>query len=114
MVVHHQPDLFDYLEARDGAMASVAANAEEACEDFADRACACVLEYLRRHGPTPGEVLTDACLIAGIVPHDTRAFGPVYMRLSRRGLIVKAGTCIRRRGHGTAGGHVWALAVPPA
>jgi hypothetical protein len=46
---------------------------------------------------------------AGIVPHDCRSFGPVYMKLARKGLIEKCGTIPRRHGHGTAGGNVWRL-----
>jgi len=100
----------NFLAERDAAMASVAENAEEATPNFAAEAAACILDYLSRHGPTPGETLTDACKAAGIKPHDDRAFGPVYMRLSRRGAIVKAGAAVRRKGHGTSGGTVWAIA----
>lgn len=95
--------------ARDAAIASVSANAEEASPGFAERAAEFVLDRLTS-GPASGELLTDACRNAGIVPHDDRAFGGVFLRLSRRGLIVKAGTCQRRKGHGTSGGTVWALA----
>lgn len=93
--------------ARDDAMARVADNAEERAPGFADDAMHFVLWYLRKHGPTSGEVLSLQCKLAGIVPHDDRAFGPVYMALSRRGLIEKAGMVRRERGHGTAGGNVW-------
>lgn len=106
------PDLIDFMEAeaaRDAAMASVAANAEESCPGFADRAADFVLAFLA-DGPASGESITDACIAAGIVPHDQRAFGGVYMRLSRRNLIEKAGTCPRRKGHGTSGGVLWRLA----
>lgn len=94
------------LTARDEAMASVAKNAGAL---FRESARTFVLDYLREHGATPGEVLTDACESAGIVAHDSRAFGPVYMSLSRQGLIEKCGTVARTRGHGTAGGNVWRL-----
>jgi hypothetical protein len=110
-----QPDLFDYIAARDEALACVAANAEESFPDFSERACAFVLGYLAERGPSSGEAITDACKRAGIRPHDDRAFGAVYMRLSRRGLIRKQGLCVRTKGHGTAGGHIWGLAsMPPA
>ncbi len=107
------PDLIDLMEsayaARDAAVATVEANAEEQSPGFVDRAAAFVLERLAS-GPESGEELTLACKRAGIVPHDDRAFGPVYMRLSRRKLIVKAGSVPRMRGHGAAGGNVWKLA----
>ena len=47
-----------------------------------------------------GEDITDACKAAGIVPHEDRAFGPVYLALARQGAIVRVGYMARRRGHG--------------
>lgn len=96
-----------YLFERDDAMARVADKAEDVRPNFRDEATAFVLNYLTRHGRTTGEELTLACKAAGIIPHDDRAFGPVYMTLSRRGLIEKVGTVARTRGHGTSGGNVW-------
>ncbi len=102
--------LFDRTvnEARDTAMGVVGAHAEERHAGFAVAAEAFVLNYLRS-GAASSEALTLACKAAGIVPHDDRAFGPVYMRLARRRQIVKVDSCRRERGHGTAGGNVWGL-----
>lgn len=83
--------------------------AENAGPDFATAARAFVLNYLRVMGPTSGEDLSDACLAENIVPHSTKAFGPVYAKLRRDGLIEHDSYCLRRRGHGTAGGIVWKL-----
>ena len=80
---------------------------KHAGELFRDAAKAFVLTYLKLHGATAGEVLTEACCQAGIVPHDTRAFGPIYMTLARQGVIEKCGSVARRLGHGTAGGNIW-------
>jgi hypothetical protein len=99
------PETVDAL--RDEAMGQVEAHAGI---PFAEQAVVFIFDYLVNHGPTSGEVLTIACKQAGIVPHDDRAFGPVYMRLSRAGLIVKQGSIRRERGHGTSGGNIWALA----
>ena len=66
------------------------------------------LTYLRKHGPASSEVITDACKDAGHSPLDDRAFGAVYLFLSRRDLIQKHDHCQRRKGHNTAGGIVWA------
>jgi hypothetical protein len=76
---------------------------------FFEQAKVFVIEYLRVHGEASGEDITDACLTAGIRPHDERAFGPVYMSLARRGLIGKVGTTPRRKGHGCSGGNIWRL-----
>lgn len=105
--------LFDQLplwqQERDRAMSQVADNAEAARPGFADEAGDFVTGYLERHGPSSGEAITNACKESGIVPHDDRAFGPVYQRLSSRGLIRKVGHAPRQKGHGTSGGNVWAL-----
>ena len=92
--------------ARDEAMAQVERNAGE---EFRSKAKSFVLTYLAEHGESSGEDVTDACIAAGIEPHDTRAFGPVCFALSRAGQIEKAGFCQRRKGHATAGGIVWRL-----
>lgn len=69
-----------------------------------------IVGYLREHGPTPGEVITDECKKAGITPpKDDRSFGPQYKVLSRQGIIEKHGWCARRKGHLTGGGIVWRL-----
>ncbi len=54
-----------------------------------------------------GEELVDRCQCVGLVPHDGRAFGPVFKELSRRGLIETVGFALRRKGRGTAGARVW-------
>ncbi len=116
MIVAEQFDLFpdedgpDPRSERDEAMDRVSKNAGEAFNENARRF---VLEYLSKHRQASGEDITDACLAAGIRPHDARAFGPVYMALSGRKLIVKTGTCPRRKGHLTAGGIVWAINETP-
>ena len=96
--------------ARDAALELVEEHAEEAAPGFAEAAAACALEYLDAHGPATGERLTDVCKAAGIVPHNDKAFGPVYMRLARAGQIVKAGPAPRLKGHLTSGATIWRLA----
>lgn len=83
-----------------------------AARRFTEKAREFILGYLQAHGPSAGEDITDACKAAGITPGsgaDDRTFGVVYAGLSREGLIVKTGSCLRRKGHATAGGIVWAL-----
>lgn len=68
-----------------------------------------ILGRLRAYGPTSGEDLTDAAIAHGYRPHDGRAFGGVFSRLARTSQIrkVTGAVCLRRKGHGTAGGVVW-------
>lgn len=99
-----QLELTDWQTQRDRALDQVGSNAGAI---FRGNARAFVLDYLRLNGPTPGEVVTDACKAAGIKPHDDRAFGAVYITLARDGLIEKCGVCVRKKGHGTSGGNVW-------
>lgn len=95
---------------RDEALEAVETAAERRRRMFAADAGAFVVRYLQVHGPTAAEVLTRQCRAAGLVPHDDRAFGPVYMRLARAKVIAKVGAVRRERGHGTAGGNIWAIA----
>ena len=115
-----QPDLFDtpkavlqraiYAAERDRVLAKLAQKAGKA---FREAAGAHILSELEKWPlGRPGEALTLSCREAGIAPArnlDDRAFGPVFMALAKAGAIVKVGTAKRVRGHGTAGGNVWAL-----
>jgi hypothetical protein len=83
---------------------------------FMARARECVLRYLKKHGPTSGEDLTDMCKAEGISPdpgRDDRDFGWVYQGLSNDKLITKVpGVDVpRRRGHRTSGGNLWKAVV---
>lgn len=101
-----QTTLEQAIAERDAAIEQVS---KTAGERFKIMAYDFVIWYLEQHGPTPGETITDACKQAGIVPRDDRAFGAVFIRLSKRGIIHKVGTCVRRKGHATSGGNVWGL-----
>ena len=118
-----QPSLFDAtptgpygrpsMEAATAARDEALAKVEETAPTFIDDACSFAIEYLRTapEQQASAEAITDACLTAGIVPRDLRAFGAVYARLRRQGKIIKTGECLRQRGHGTAGGTIWRLAT---
>lgn len=92
-------------------LANLAADkAERDEEGFTEIARAFVLQYLGQHGASSGEVITDAAKVAGIRPHDDRAFGAIYAWLSRQNRITAVGWCQRAKGHGTGGGRLWVLA----
>jgi hypothetical protein len=57
-----------------------------------------VLAYLREHGPTPAEQITDAARAAGAVPSEYRGFGIVFHQLFRERLIRHVDFCWRRNG----------------
>ena len=100
------PPMTSAIEERDAGMELVEKNAGI---QFRIDVGAFVLRYLRLHGESSGEDITDACKQAGIVPHEDRAFGPVMMALSRKKIIEKCGTAARRKGHGTSGATIWRL-----
>ncbi|WP_052765579.1 hypothetical protein [Pandoraea apista] len=79
---------------------------------FGERAYAFIVAYVREQaaalGSVPGEQVTLAARAAGIRPKDDRAFGSIYAKAIRNGDIRVAGTCARVRGHGTAGGRLYA------
>lgn len=102
------PTLFDLAR-------SAGTTAAERCADKAERqgwdaqaAGDFILAALEANGPTSGEALVDACSAVN-PPHDGRAFGAVFTRLKRAGLIEVCGTTARLKGHGTAGGLLWRL-----
>jgi hypothetical protein len=96
-------------EAGSEAAARCAAKAVRVASFDTEGARQFILGWLRTHGATPGEVLTNAAKENGFRPHDDRAFGAVYGALSRQNLIRCVGSCDRVKGHGTAGGRVWAV-----
>lgn len=98
------------LEARNAALESVADHAEQHDPGFAVAAESFALGYLTQYGPTSGEIIVNACKAAGIVPHNDRAFGPVFLRLARSRRIVKAGYTPRLKGHLAPGACIWRLA----
>ncbi len=98
--------LFDWKAERDAALATVERNAGE---QFREDARRFVIDYLRSNTQASGEEITDACKRAGIIPHSDKAFGPVYLALSRRGIIEICGSVKRLRGHGCSGGNLWRL-----
>jgi hypothetical protein len=87
--------------------------AEEANPGFSERALAFIVEYVRAKGEVPGESATLAAVDAGINPPDQRAFGPVYAMALRRGLIHVVRYIPRVRGHGSAGGKLYAAGPDP-
>lgn len=117
-----QPDLFDQMNLPPFTLPTIKqAEAERDIAilrttvsntpEFGRLAREHILERLKE-GPMSGEELVLSCLNAGITPaKDTRSFGGPFLSLSKKGLIVKAGSCKRLRGHGTGGGVIWSLAT---
>lgn len=108
-------DIFSMPTLEQASMARDIAILQQAASngpEFGERARAHILECLMQ-GPMSGEELVISCKNAGVVPikGDDRAYGGAFMSLSKKGLIVKAGSCKRLRGHGTGGGVIWSLAT---
>lgn len=96
--------------AKGRAMAVMCADQAESTDPtFAERAKAKVIELLQKHGDCSGEWLVNDCKLAGIVPHDDRAFGVVFRTLSTQKKIKHVDWVARSKGHGTGGGRVWGL-----
>jgi len=77
--------------------------------DFRNKALTFIVAYVRQEGEVTGESATLAAVLAGIKPHDQRAFGPVYQEALKRNLLRVVGMAKRVRGHGSAGGKVYAI-----
>ena len=82
---------------------------------FGERALNFIREYAdaaRAAGRTfTGEEATDAAKLAGIRPPDDRAFGPVFAKAIRTSVIRVVGYVPRVKGHGSAGGKLYARVV---
>ena len=107
--IARQMTLDEALEARDKGMDQVEENAEKLTPDFAPLAYAFIVKYLSNGHDVSAEDINTACCNSGIIPHDDRAFGPVYLKLMRDGRIVKTGTGPRRKGHGAPGATIWRI-----
>lgn len=77
--------------------------AERRDETFPRRAYAFLVEFARRRdGPFSGEDVTDAAADAGIHAGEQRAWGAVFQRAARAGVIRRSSaTFARRYGHGS-------------
>lgn len=93
----------------DRAIAAGKAKALAIDPAFIEKACAHITDYLRLHGTSSGELLTDSCKLAGIRSSDDRHFGVVFRMLLKRGVIRWAGSCKRVKGHASRGGSLYAL-----
>jgi len=96
-------------EAGMAAAAACLAKAEQTVGFDAGRAREAVLALLADGQPRSGEEIVDHCQRLGLVPHDARAFGPVFGTLARHGRIEAVGFTTRRKGHGTEGARVWQI-----
>jgi hypothetical protein len=102
---------FDAHEAGISAANACEKKARKVDPEFSEKAATAILAHLRTVGQASGEVLTDVAIAHGARAHDARAFGAVFSRLSRKGLIRTIGFCMRSKGHGTAGGRIWGLCL---
>lgn len=82
--------------------------AEQGDPEFRAKALEFIVAFIRQQGQATGESATLAAVLAGIRPHDQRAFGPVYQTAIKRNLIRVIGYVPRVRGHGSAGGKLYA------
>lgn len=82
--------------------------ADEVCPGFSERAYNFIAEFARAHETFSGENCTFAMKASGIRPHDDRATGAIYAKAIRKGVIRVVGYVPRVRGHGTAGGRLYA------
>ena len=85
--------------AEDKAVMELAFDPAKAAQD--------ALAWLQEGGQASGEEIVDYLKSLGHKPHDDRAFGAIFSRLSRAGSISFVGYAVRKKGHATAGARVW-------
>jgi hypothetical protein len=89
-------------------------NTEQFDAQFREKALAFIVAHISKHGPVSGESTTLAAVLAGIRPRDDRHFGSVYQKALRDKRIYVVGEVARLRGHGSAGGRLYAAVRVPA
>jgi hypothetical protein len=89
--------------AEERANADAPGFSERALEHIRTTALA-MLPEARMHG----EDIVNSAKVAGIRPPDDRAFGAIFAKAIRLGYIEPVGFAPRVKGHGTAGGRVYA------
>lgn len=78
---------------------------------FSERALEHIRQTMSRAAPDErirGEDIVNLAKVAGIRPPDDRAFGSIFAKAIRDGIIKPVGFAPRVKGHGTAGGRVYA------
>ena len=93
------------------AAARAEARANDDAPGFSDAALEHIraaMEALAPGATVRGEDLVNAAKSAGIRPPDDRAFGAVFYKAIRLGYIEAVGFAPRVKGHGTAGGRIYA------
>lgn len=106
---------FDFSPGRESSYdrAMDAPEPETYCAtEFGAKAREFAVQFLQQEGEATGEQITAACVSAGHVPLDTRAFGPsVIQKLLRDNRIQRVGDANRKRGHGARGGSIYRLVI---
>ncbi len=79
--------------------------------EFSERAMAYIRQRMQAAANDDrmrGEDLVNEMKVAGIRPPDDRAFGSVFLRAIRAEVLEPVGFVPRVKGHGTAGGRLYA------
>jgi hypothetical protein len=71
------------------------------------KAGADAVAWLLAGGQASGEEIVDHLKAIGHRVGDDLAFGPMFARLAREGVISFVGYAARKKGHGTSGAKVW-------
>lgn len=88
-------------------------NAEQFDAQFREKALTFIVAHISQHAPVSGESTTLAAVLAGIRPRDDRHFGAVFQKALREKRIYVVGEVQRLRGHGSAGGKLYAAVRAP-
>ena len=94
--------------ARDRGINKALNSVERACADWPEVAYHFLVSFAQHNEFFTGEQVSFASRFKRSFPQprDERAWGAIYQRAQRDGLIVKSGTAPRHRGH-LAIGNVW-------
>lgn len=93
-------EMIQAVEARERGMAQSLEHAEREHFDWADQAYEFLRTYAKGHAEFISEDVSDASKAAGFPqPPTDRAWGMIYRRAIKRGVIIQVGTGRSRRRH---------------
>jgi hypothetical protein len=86
------PDAATARAERDAGMEAAAAGAEAQCEGWGDLALEWLRKYALEHASFISEEATDAARLWGLVePSNSKAWGPVFKKAAKEGIIKRDG-----------------------
>ena len=113
-VEHRQMSMDFALDTGHSAAQACIEKADELSPGFSEDAYQFILRHVQTLSYTDKvscETLVDVAEANGHKPHDSRAYGPIFRRLVRDGVLHRVGYGMRTKGRGAHGASIYARAA---